>query len=151
MAIAILEPLLRRSIRRIWSGQVLASIGAELYSVAVLWIAVGLVDRDAGYVATLQTAAVLVGSLLTGALTDRWRHTTTLIAADLTRAVAVLALPLADALGWMSWGMLLSVALLVGVMTGSFDPVLQAALAPLVPESRLRHATNGLFDGTRRL
>jgi MFS family permease len=151
MPIAILEPLFRRSIRRIWSGQVLASIGAELYSVAVLWIAVGLVGRDAGYVATLQTAAVLVGSLLTGALTDRWRHTTTLIAADLLRAVAVLALPLADALGWMSWGMLLSVALLVGVMTGCFDPVLQGVLAPLVPESRLRHATNGLFDATRRL
>jgi MFS transporter, DHA3 family, macrolide efflux protein len=151
MPIAILEPLFRRSIRRIWSGQVLASIGTELYSVAVLWTAVGLVDRDAGYVATLQAAAVLVGSLLTGTLTDRWRHTTTLIAADLARAVAVLALPLADALGWMSWGMLLAVALLVGVMTGCFDPVLQAALAPLVPESRLRHATNGLFDATRRL
>jgi MFS family permease len=56
---------------------VLASIGTELYSGAVLWI--GLVDRDAGYVATLQTAAVLVGGLLTGTLTDRWRHTATQI------------------------------------------------------------------------
>jgi hypothetical protein len=36
-------------------------------------------------------------------------------------------------------------------MTGCFEPTLQAALVPLAPERRLRHATNGLFDATRRL
>jgi hypothetical protein len=36
-------------------------------------------------------------------------------------------------------------------MTGCFEPTLQATLMPLAPERSLQHATNGLFDATRRL
>lgn len=151
MAIAILQPLLQRSIRRVWTGQVLAAIGTQLYSVALLWITVGVLGADAGYLATLQAAAVLVGSLFGGAVTDGWHTRRTLVAADLGRGAVVLALPLGQALGGMSAGLLVAVAVLVGVMTGCFEPTLQAALVPLAPERELRHATNGLFDATRRL
>ena len=151
MAIAIVQPLLHRTIRRIWTGQVLAAIGTQLYSVALLWTAVGILGPDAGYLATLQAAAVLFGSLLGGALTDGWHPKLTLVAADLARGAAVLALPLGQALGGMSAALLVAVALTVGVMTGCFEPTLQAVLMPLAPERGLRHATNGLFDATRRL
>jgi hypothetical protein len=151
MRITIWAPLAHRPIRRIWLGQVLAAIGAELYTVAVLWTAIGLVGRDAGYIATLQAAAVLVGSLSAGALTDRWRYTTTMITADLARVALVLVLPVAHVLGWMSPGLLLAVAVGVGLMTGWFEPALQAILPPLAPEPSLRHASNALFDATRRL
>jgi MFS family permease len=146
----IWAPLSHRPIRRMWFGQVLAAIGAELYAVAVIWTAIGLVGRDAGYIATLQAAAVLVGSLSAGALTDRWRYTTTMITADLARVALVLVLPVAHAFGWMSPALLLTVAVCVGLMTGWFDPALQATLTPLAPEPRLRHASNALFDATRR-
>ena len=150
MGIAILAPLSYQPIRRMWFGQVLAAIGAELYAVAVIWTAIGLVGRDAGYIATLQAAAVLVGSLSAGALTDRWRYTTTMITADLARVAMVLVLPVAHALGWMSPELLLVVAASVGLMTGWFDPALQATLTPLAPEPGQRHASNALFDATRR-
>ena len=151
MGIAIWTPLSYRPIRRIWLGQVLAAIGAELYAVVVLWTAIGLVGRDAGYIATLQAAAVLLGSLFAGALTESWRHTTVMITADLARVGMVLVLPVADALGWMSPGLLLVVAGCVGLATGWFEPALQATLTPLAPEPGLRHTSNALFDATRRL
>jgi MFS transporter, DHA3 family, macrolide efflux protein len=151
VTIAIVQPLLHRSIRRIWTGQVLAAIGTQLYSVALLWIAVGILGPDAGYLETLEAAAVLFGSLLGGALTDGWHPKVTLVASDLARGAVVLALPLGQALGGMSPALLVAVALSVGVMTGCFEPTLQAALMPLAPERSLRHATNGLFDATRRL
>jgi MFS transporter, DHA3 family, macrolide efflux protein len=151
VALAIVQPLLHRSIRRIWAGQVLAAIGTQLYSVALLWTAVGILGPDAGYLATLEAAAVLFGSLLGGALTDGWHPKLTLVAADLARGAVVLALPLGQALGGMSPELLVAVALSVGVMTGCFEPTLQAALMPLAPDRGLRHATNGLFDATRRL
>lgn len=151
MAFAIIEPLRHQSLRRIWIGQVLAAIGTELYSVALLWTAVGILGADAGYLAMLQAAAVLVGGLLGGAVTDGWHPKTTMVAADAVRAAVVLALPLGQLLGAMSSGLLIAVAIVVGLMTGCFEPTLQAALTPLASERGLRHAANGLFDATRRL
>jgi MFS family permease len=133
VAIAIVQPLLHRSIRRIWIGQVLAAMGTQLYSVALLWTAVGILGPDAGYLETLEAAAVPFGSLLGGALTDGWHPKVTLVAADLARGAVVLALPLGQALGRMSPELLVAVALSVGVMTGCFEPTLQAALTPLAP------------------
>jgi hypothetical protein len=147
----IVQPLQHRSIRRIWLGQVLAAVGTQLYSMALLWTAVGILGAGAGYLATLQAAAVLVGSLLGGVLTDGWHPRVTMIAADVVRAAAVLALPVAQMLGEVSASLLLGVAFVVGFMTGCFEPTLQAALTPLASEQGLQHAANGLFDATRRL
>lgn len=151
MTITIVQPLQHRSIRRIWIGQVLAAVGTELYSVALLWTAVGILGAEAGYLATLQAAAVLVGSLLGGVVTDGWHPRVTMIAADVVRAAAVLALPVAQMLGGVAPSLLVGVAFVVGLMTGCFEPTLQAALTPLASELGLRHAANGLFDATRRL
>lgn len=151
MTITIVQPLRHRSIRRIWIGQVLAAVGTELYSVALLWTAVGILGAGAGYLAMLQAAAVLVGSLLGGVLTDGWHPKVTMIAADAVRAAVVLALPVAQLLGGVPPSLLVGVAFVVGLMTGCFEPTLQAALTPLASELGVRHAANGLFDATRRL
>lgn len=151
MTIAIVQPLQHRSIRRIWFGQVLAALGTQLYSVALLWTAVGLLGAGAGYLAMLQAAAVLIGGLLGGVVTDGWRPSVTMIAADAARAAAVLALPVAQMIGGVPPSLLVGVAFVVGLMTGCFDPTLQAALTPLAADRGLRHAVNGLFDATQRL
>ena len=151
MTVTIIQPLQHRSIRRIWFGQALAALGTQLYSVALLWTAVGILGAGAGYLAMLQAAAVLVGSLLGGALTDGWHPRVTMIGADAARAAAVLALPVAQMLGGVSSNLLVGVAFVVGFMTGCFDPTLQATLTPRASDRGLRHAVNGLFDATQRL
>jgi DHA3 family macrolide efflux protein-like MFS transporter len=147
----VLRPLARRPIALIWVGQVLAATGSEFYMVAVVWIAADLVGRDAGYVSAVQAGALLAGSVFGGALTDRWRHGATMIAADLIRAALALALSVAGALQLMSLPLLVVVAGGVALATSAFDPALQATLPAIAADPVLRHATNGLFDATKRM
>ncbi|HEV2674007.1 MAG TPA: MFS transporter [Aliidongia sp.] len=147
----VLTPLARRPIAFLWTGQVLASTGAEFYVVAVVWAATDLVGNDAGYLSALQAGGLLAGSLFGGIVTDRWRHGTTMITADLMRAALVLVLSIAGLFHAMSLPLLVAIAGTVSLITASFDPSLQATLPALAPDPVLRHATNGLFDATKRM
>ena len=147
----VLSPLTRRPIAELWTGQVLAATGAEFYAVAVVWVAADLIGRDAGYLSALQAGGLLAGSLFGGIITDRWRHGTTMIAADLVRAALVFTLSLAGLMHAMSLPLLVAIAGSVSLITASFDPSLQATLPVLAPDPVLRHATNGLFDATKRM
>ena len=147
----VLKPLVHRSISELWIGQVLAAIGAEFYAVAVVWVAADFIGNDAGYLSALQAGGLLVGSLFGGVITDRWRHATTMIAADLSRAVLVLGLSVASLCHAMSLPLLVAIAGTVSLLTAGFDPSLQATLPALAEEPMLRHATTGLFDATKRM
>jgi MFS transporter, DHA3 family, macrolide efflux protein len=147
----VLKPLTRRPIALLWTGQVLAATGSEFYMVAVVWAAADLIGRDAGYLSALQAGGLMAGSLFGGIVTDRWRHGTTMIAADLVRAALVLALSIAGLFHALSLPLLVAIAGTVSLITASFDPSLQATLPLLAPDPVLRHATNGLFDATKRM
>src|SRR5579859_6763276 len=106
---SVLKALAQPPIRTIWLGQVLAATGGEFYTVAIIWTAVDLIGRDAGYLSALQSGSYLFGSLFAGIVTDRWTHGKTMVAADMLRAGLILALPLAYALGVLSLWLLLFV------------------------------------------
>ena len=147
----VLKPLVHRPIALLWTGQVLAATGAQFYMVAVIWVAADLIGNDTGYLSALQSGGLLAGSLFGGVMTDRWRHGTTMIAADLMRAALVLILSVASLFHAMSLSLLVAVAGGVSLITASFDPSLQATLPSLATDPVLRHATNGLFDATKRM
>ncbi|MBB3452200.1 putative MFS family arabinose efflux permease [Rhizobium sp. BK313] len=147
----VLRPLAQRSISLLWAGQVLAATGSEFYMVAVVWIAADFIGRDAGYVSALQSGALLFGSLFGGILTDRWRHSTTMISVDVLRAVLLLVLSVAGFMHFMSLPLLMVLAGCIALLTAAFDPSLQATLPTIAIDPDIRHATNGLFDATRRM
>ena len=147
----VLKPLARQPIALMWTGQVLAATGSEFYMVAVVWIAADFIGRDAGYVSALQAGALLAGSLFGGVLTDRWPHGATMVAADLVRAGLVLVLAVAGFCQLLSLPLLVAVAGCVALATSAFDPALQATVPVLAADPTLRHATNGLFDATKRM
>jgi len=147
----MLLPLSRRPIALLWAGQVLAATGAQFYMVAIVWIAADLIGKDAGYVSALQAAALLAGSLFGGILTDRWRFGATMIATDLVRAALLLMLSVAVIEHAISLPLLILAAIGIALATAAFEPALQAILPVIVAEPDLRHATNGLFDATKRL
>lgn len=147
----VLKPLMRRPIALLWAGQVLAATGSEFYMVAVVWIAADYIGRDAGYVSAVQAGVLLFGSLFGGVLTDRWRHGTTMISADLVRAVLMVILSVAGLFHVLGLPLLVTVAGCVALATSGFDPALQATLPTIAVDPVLRHATNGLFDATKRM
>ncbi|MDL2397355.1 MFS transporter [Rhizobium mayense] len=147
----VLKPLAQRSISLLWAGQVLAATGSEFYMVAVVWIAADFIGSDAGYVSALQSGMLLFGSLFGGILTDRWRHSTTMISADVLRALLLLVLSVAGLMHFMSLPLLMVLAGCIALLTSTFDPSLQATLPTIAIDPDVRHATNGLFDATRRM
>jgi MFS transporter, DHA3 family, macrolide efflux protein len=147
----ILRPLRSRPLALVWTGQVLAATGYEFYLVAVVWIATSLIGNDAGYVTALQSGALLFGSLFGGLLTDRVPTRTTMVTASLGRAVVLALLALANLLGLIGLPLLIVSAVLVALGSACFDPALQSIIPVLAPDPATRHATNGLFDATRRV
>ncbi|MBI3707145.1 MAG: MFS transporter [Proteobacteria bacterium] len=89
-----LAVITRRPIAVLWGGLVFSAIGDELYSVALIWFATGLLGSQAGYVPALQAATILLFSLAGGLWTDRHDPRRVMIAADVVRSLAMLVIPL---------------------------------------------------------
>ena len=143
--------LQNRDLAILWLSQVFSAIGDQLYSLAVIWIAVQQAGAGAGLVAAAGTTAGLVLRLLGGVYADRWNRRTTMIVVDLLRACAVLTLPIAAQFMPLTLWHLAVVAAIVGGLGALFDPALQASLPTLVNGPRSLQTTNSLMDMTQRL
>lgn len=149
--IAVLEPLRDRRVATLWSGLALASVGAELYSMSTIWIAIDLAGPGAAYVSAAQNAALFFAALFAGALADRWPAPLSMIGSSLARGALVLvpvALWAADALTFPT---LIAAVVGVAALRALFDPALQSTVPTLVSGAASMRAVNGLFDATHRL
>ena len=146
----ILLPLKRPRIASIWAGLLVSSTGDQFYQIALIWLAASLVGSEAGYLTAVQALAVCGIGLFSGVLVDRWDNRRTMMGAELIRMLALLAVPLLYAVGWLAILQLYIVAIVTASARAFYQPALQASLPVLVPEADLRFATNGLLDATRR-
>lgn len=147
----IFSPLRARPMVLLWSGLSLSAIGDQLYSVALTWIAVGVMGTNAGYLTALQAGVVLLVVLGIGRWADRWGSRASMIGADLCRAAILLAVVLA----WMATGVVSVVQLAAAVVVlaigqSVFRPALQTILPGLIEDKTLLPAANGLLDATDR-
>jgi hypothetical protein len=147
----MLKALRERSIAFLWSGQALSAIGDEIYRVALIWLAVGLIGEDAGYLSAAQSGALLFLSLVGGHWADEWDHRRTMIGVDALRALIVLLPVAAFYLGRVTLPVLLVTALLLSGFGAFFDPALQATLPDVSPDSEILQAATGLMGTTSRL
>jgi len=147
----IFSPLRGRPMVLLWSGLSLSAIGDQLYSVALTWIAVGVMGTNAGYLTALQAGVVLLVVLGIGRWADRWGSRASMIGADLSRAVILLAVVLA----WMATGVisvwqLAGAVVVLAIGQSVFRPALQTILPRLIEDRALLPAANGLLDATDR-
>lgn len=147
----VLAPLKRPPILLLWSALVAGGIGDELRRVALVWIAVDLIGKDAAYVTATQAGALMVFSLLGGVYADRWDQRRTLIAVDLSRAAIGFLLALAAAIGVLGLPAIFAAAIALAVLTALYTPTIQACLPRLAESAEMMYALNGLIDGSRRL
>ena len=114
-------------------------------------IAVLALDVGAGQLGALRAveqAPILLFSLFAGAWVDRRRARNVMVIADLGRALAMAAIPLAYALGVLGIPALLVVAFLVGVLSVFFDVAYQASLVRLLERDQLPRG-NSALEGSR--
>ena len=147
----MLKALRVRSIALLWGGQALSAIGDEIYRVALIWLAVGLIGEDAGYLAAAQAAALLVLSLVGGHWADEWDHRRAMMGVDGLRALIVLLPVAAFYLHVLTLPVLLVTALALSGLGAFFDPALQATLPDVAPDLETLEAATGLMGTTVRL
>ncbi|MWA09039.1 MFS transporter [Streptomyces sp. BA2] len=137
--------------RRLWLGQTASQLGAQASQVTLPLIAVVALDVGAGQLGALRAveqAPILLFSLFVGAWVDRRRSRDVMVVADLGRALALGAIPLAYVLGVLGIPALLVVAFLIGVLSVFFDVAYQASLVRLLDRDRLP-AGNSALEGSR--
>jgi predicted MFS family arabinose efflux permease len=129
-----------REFRRLWVGDTFSQFGTQIGLITLPLLAVSVLGADEfqmGLLATFENLAFLVVGLPAGAWVDRMRKRDVLIAADLVRGLALLALPAAWLLGALTFPLMLVVGSVVGVATVFFDVAYQSYLPSLVPSARI--------------
>ena len=140
---------------KLWAGQTISVVGSEVTVLALPTIAILLLHASAaevGLLAAAQQVAFPVLALFAGVLADRIRRRPMMIAADAMRALAILSVPIAAAIGALTLVQLYIVALVLGVGTVLFDIAYLAYVPSLVSRSDLLEANTKLevsFSGSR--
>jgi MFS family permease len=130
--VKLLRPLRERDFALLWAGMTVSLLGDGIFVVANAWQVYDL-DNDPVALSLVGTAWTLgmVAFLLTGGVvTDRVDRRRVLIAADLLRGVAVLAIGVLSLTGAIEIWHLVALSLFMGIGEAFFGP----AFGAIVPE-----------------
>jgi len=135
------SPLYRHpDFRRLWAAQTVSRFGSQISQLALPLVAV-LSLRSSAFRVSLLGAVEMLPFLLfalpAGAWVDRVARRPVLIGADLGRAVALGTLPLAAAIGHVTYVQLCVVGFVAGTLTVCFDVSYQSYLPALVDREHL--------------
>ncbi|MGL5860387.1 MAG: MFS transporter [Phycicoccus sp.] len=146
------HPLWRdRPFARTWAAQSVSELGDRVSELALPLVAVTILGASATEVGLLTAVIWLPNllALLVGSWVDDQRNPRALlVGSDLARAVVVLTVPAAAALGVLTLAHLFVVALLLGASSTLFRAAWQPYFVLLVRRDRYVEA-NGLFGATR--
>jgi MFS family permease len=125
---------------KLWTGQTISEFGSQVSQLAIPWVALVTLNATPFEIATLGTVEFLPFVLFTlpaGVWVDRLRRRSVLIAGDFGRALLLLSIPIAYALGDLTLAQLYIVGFLVGIHTVFFDVAYQSYLPSLVDRDSL--------------
>ena len=132
---------------RLWAADTVSQFGSQVTLLALPLAAALTLDASAAQMGLLTAAGtlpwLLIG-LFAGALVDRRRRRPVLVAADLARALLLLAVPTAWALNLLRIELLYTVAFLVSCLTVFFDVAYLAFLPALVRRDQLLEGNSKL-------
>jgi len=132
---------------RVWTAATVSIFGSLITRIALPLAAILVLGSGAFEVAVLRSmelgATLLVG-FVAGAWVDRLRRRPVLIWADLGRAALLASIPMAFALGVLTYWQLLAVSGLAAVLTTFFDSADTAYLPTIVERDRLVDANAAL-------
>ena len=132
---------------RVWSAATISIFGSLITRIALPLVAILVLGSGALEVALLRgldLGATLVFGLVAGAWVDRLRRRPVLIWADLGRAALLGSVPVAFALGVLSFPQLLVVSGLAAILTTFFDAADNAYLPTVVERDGLVEANSAL-------
>jgi len=150
----VIPSLLRENLnfRRFFVGQSVSLLGDQVTAIALPLTAVLALDASAAQMGVLTTAYLvpnLIFSLHAGAWVDRrGRRRHVMIMTDVGRGLLIGSIPVAYALGHLTWAQLYIVAFLSGTLTVFFYVAYGAMIQMIVPRTDYVQA-NSLVHGSR--
>jgi MFS family permease len=141
---------LGRRFRWLWSAYAVSAFGTWLGFGAFPMLAILVLHAGPAAVSALAAAGPAMGALVAvplGPWVDRRRKRPVMVAMDLVRFAALTSVPVCYALGLLSFGQLLAVAVVVAAADITFTSASGAFLKGLVPPEDLLVA-NGRFEST---
>lgn len=147
----MIRALRQPQLLRLWFGQASSSIGDEIYRVGLIWLAVGLMGENTGYLAAGQTASLMLLSFIGGRWADSWNPRRTMISVDLIRAVIVLIPVIISYFMPNPLFVLWMMAFSLSGLSAFFDPATQGMIPVLAKDREMMQATNGLMSTTIRM
>ncbi len=134
---------LSASFRRLWLSLTVTSFGAQITNLALPLTAALLLNAtpmQMGILVALETLPFLLVSLHAGVLLDRVRKLPVIIAADVGRGIALLAIPITAWFGVLSMEVLFVVGFLCGIQNVVGGAAYQVLLAQMAGRKRLVEA-----------
>ena len=150
----MIPPLLRenRNFRRYFIGQSISMLGDQISLIALPLTAVLALHATPGQIGALLTVALipnLLFSLHAGVWVDRrGRRRQVMIATDIGRGLVIATVPIAYALGHLTWAQLYIVGFLTGTLSVFFFVAYGAFFQVVVPRDDYV-AANSLIHGSR--
>ena len=141
----MLAPMRRRNFALLFSGQLISTLGDQVYGLALPWTVL-IVTHDPRQVAIVLAAGAVARVLLLligGALADRLNPRVVMLGADVGRVVVVGALGVILFFGLPPLWIVASLAALEGAGSGLFGPGIPSLLPRILPDEELP-AGNGL-------
>jgi MFS family permease len=129
-----------REFVRLWTAETISQFGTQVSSLAIPLIAATMLrvtPFEFGLLTTIQFLPFILFSLPAGVWVDRLRRRPILIVGDTGRALALVTIPLAFALGVLTIWQLYVVGFVVGTLTVFFDVAYQSYLPALVERDQL--------------
>ncbi|MGI5506276.1 MFS transporter [Lentzea sp. CA-135723] len=136
-------PLSRnRNYTILWTGQLFSEFAAELTLIAfpLLILSMAGSPLQMGLASSVLAVAMTAAVAPAGVLADRWDRKKIMLICQALRALAISSLAAALYLDSYTFGHLLAVAVVEGVLGSVFQPAEHAALPTVVPESQLSNA-----------
>ena len=129
-----------RDFLNLWSAETISQFGTQVSLLAIPTVAILLLRASPFEVALLGTIEFLPFILFTlpaGVWVDRLRRRPVMIVGDLGRAISLLSIPVAYALGVLSIYQLYVVGFVNGILTVFFDVAYQSYLPSLVERDQI--------------
>ena len=148
-------PLLReQEFRRFWFGQTISMFGDQITALALPVVAVLALGAEAtqmGLLVAIGLLPHLLFSLPAGVWLDRVQHRRRLmILMDLGRAAAIISIPIAFWLGWLSLPLLFLIFFVVGTLSVVFDIAWNTFFVAVAKREQYVEG-NSLLNGSRSL
>ncbi len=128
----------------LWTGQMVSQLGDKFYAIALAWWVLEKTNSPAvmGFFMVVSVLPELLFGLIAGGFIDRWNRKIIIVAADIFRGLAVIAVSLLLTMGRLEvWHVFIAVAV-ISLASAFFNPSVMAVIPQLVERDQIPRANS---------